>query len=247
MTEHEQKTDLYGCLSACNAQADNAKRLFRHTQEPVFYSRLRRWPTRNIVLAMYLFVGFMWACKPTKEVSNPLSREVENVVFESEQMENGSVPTDMKITMAKEVNAVRVSHSYHPKDFKPINPDSIQAKRVTITEEALGSGKHWSVKIDSLQLEKQVSSGVTLHLDTSSGIKLKILSATDNDSVFSSKDGIVSVIASVEITIEWTNKDGTNDKIEGIPVGVEVEEKEKNDGTIERKVVSVSLEGERLK
>lgn len=48
-------------------------------------------------------------------------------------MENGPVPTDMKITMTKEVNAVKVDgHA------------------------ATGAGKNWSIELERLKLEKKI-------------------------------------------------------------------------------------------
>lgn len=142
-------------------------------------------------LAMCLLIGFMWACKPAKEVANtasvkksekpqvksetPLIQKtvkpqvkseppsVENVVFEPEQMENGSVPTDMKIMMTKEVNAVNVDG-----------------------QAATGAGKNWSIKLENLKLEKKILYPVATGAKrTVSGAEL------------------------MGLNIGWINKDGT--------------------------------------
>lgn len=219
MTENVQKTDL----SACYAQADSEKRLFRHTQEPLCHLR-RTLPVKRLgFLAMCLFVGFMCACKPAEEVANipsvkksekpqvksetPSAQEaekpqlksetpsVENVIFEPEQMENGPVPTDMKIIMTKEVNTVNVDgHA------------------------ATGAGKNWSIKLARLKPEKKIRYPVTI------GAERKVMGAE-----------------SIGLIIGWTNKDGTawNSMI---TVFVRGEKTSKKDGTSdEPRLVRISL------
>ena len=146
----------------------------------------------------------------------------------------------LRITLNQEAKTVKVSHKYLPidfNDFKPIDPDSIQAKMVTITEKALGSGKHWSVKIDSLHLEKQVKPLLTdspgFNVYDSGGLSSRVVLEGGNSGW--ATDMVV-------ITIECTKKDGSESK-KPFSVWVRVQETRKNDDTIERKVVAASLKG----
>ena len=194
------------------------------------------------MLGMCLLGAFM--CMGSPAIAD-VAVNVEKVAIEPEDdPENPIIPNSkkiLKITLNKAVNAVKstqgllsanspfiVSIDSRIDSLKKVNGNKttiglLERQKFLLlkhTEEATGSGKNWSMKIERLGIGE--------------GIKEYGDSGWQNP--------YKSGFAFLPLTIEWTNKDGTNGTA-NINVVLDAFAKivEREDGTIEERVISVDL------
>ena len=186
------------------------------------------------MLGMCLLGAFM--CMGSPAIAD-VGVKVEKVVIEPKD-DKGAIPNSkktMKITLNKAVKAVEstqglpanssiiVSLNSLINRLKKANGDKKSINRLERqkflllkhTEEATGSGKNWSMKIERLRIGERISSVIA--------------------GVNGYKGGITG-----PINIKWTNKDGTTGGA-SIALSAFVKIVEREDGTIEERVISADL------